>query len=197
MQSSDLIGLVGARLCHDIISPLGAIGNGLELLGLTGTVAGPEMRLIEDSVGNASARLRFFRVAFGSAAADQIISAGEIGEILGALSGAGRITYRLEGDEGLDRRTARTGFLAMLCAESAVPERGEVSLGRSAEGWIVQADADRIAFDAALWDPLIAGRAPDTLTSDRVQFALLALCLSEMGRTLQVDTAADRLVLRF
>ena len=36
----DLAVLLGSRLCHDLVSPLGAIGNGLELLELSGEFPG-------------------------------------------------------------------------------------------------------------------------------------------------------------
>ncbi len=57
-QSPDLAALIGSRICHDLISPIGAIGNGLELLSMAGA-GGPEVALISDSVSNANARIRF------------------------------------------------------------------------------------------------------------------------------------------
>ena len=39
----DLAALVGSRICHDLISPIGAIGNGVELLMMEGAAKGPEM----------------------------------------------------------------------------------------------------------------------------------------------------------
>ncbi len=67
VRSSDLVALIGSRICHDLISPIGAIGNGIELIGLSGAGAGPEMALISESVTNAQARIRFYyRVAFGA-----------------------------------------------------------------------------------------------------------------------------------
>ncbi|MEP3017383.1 MAG: histidine phosphotransferase, partial [Tateyamaria sp.] len=50
--------LIGSRICHDLISPIGAINNGLELLGMSNEREGPELDLISESVGNASARIR-------------------------------------------------------------------------------------------------------------------------------------------
>ena len=47
--------LIGSRICHDLISPLGAIGNGVELLSMTGTGAAPEMALISETLHAASA----------------------------------------------------------------------------------------------------------------------------------------------
>ena len=44
-----LADLVGSRLCHDLVNPLGAIGNGVELIDMTGSVRGPKMDLIRDA----------------------------------------------------------------------------------------------------------------------------------------------------
>jgi len=62
----DLAALIGSRICHDLISPIGAINNGLELLGMSGQTGGAELDLISQSVENASARIRFFRIAYGA-----------------------------------------------------------------------------------------------------------------------------------
>ena len=51
--------LISSRLCHDLVNPLGAIGNGVELIDMTGSVRGPEMALIRDAVRDAQARLRY------------------------------------------------------------------------------------------------------------------------------------------
>ena len=69
-DTADLAGLVSARICHDLISPIGAAGNGLKLLSLAGQTAAqnsPEMALITASLAQAQARLQFFRLAFGAA----------------------------------------------------------------------------------------------------------------------------------
>lgn len=59
MTQADLAGLVGSRLCHDLVSPLGAIGNGIELLslspGMAAVTASPEMALINDALAAARA----------------------------------------------------------------------------------------------------------------------------------------------
>jgi len=67
LNGSRLNDLIGSRICHDLISPLGAIGNGVELLTMSGTSTAPEISLIAESVENANARIRFFRIAFGAA----------------------------------------------------------------------------------------------------------------------------------
>jgi histidine phosphotransferase ChpT len=66
LSASDLAALLCSRVCHDIISPVGAINNGLELLD-EGGADEDAMNLIRTSARNASARLQFARIAFGAA----------------------------------------------------------------------------------------------------------------------------------
>jgi histidine phosphotransferase ChpT len=69
LAALDLAALLCSRVCHDLISPVGAIVNGLEVLEEendeeTKTFA---MNLIKKSAGAASAKLQFCRIAFGAA----------------------------------------------------------------------------------------------------------------------------------
>lgn len=66
LSALDLAALLCSRVCHDIISPVGAINNGLELLD-EGGADEDAMQLIRTSARNASARLQFARLAFGAA----------------------------------------------------------------------------------------------------------------------------------
>jgi len=65
----DLAALLCSRVCHDVISPVGAIANGIELLdeGMDEETSEIAMDLIRSSAKNASARLQFARIAFGAA----------------------------------------------------------------------------------------------------------------------------------
>ncbi len=65
LAGPDLAALLCSRVCHDVISPVGAINNGLELLDEGGTDA-DAMELIRTSALNASVRLKFARLAFGA-----------------------------------------------------------------------------------------------------------------------------------
>lgn len=61
--------LLCSRLCHDLVSPVGAISNGVELL----TEMGPDaeaLTLVGQSAQAAANRLKFYRVAYGAAGAD-------------------------------------------------------------------------------------------------------------------------------
>ena len=65
----DLAALVSSRICHDVINPVAAISNGLEMLAEEPDQAMREaaMDLIRKSAAQASAKLQFARLAFGAA----------------------------------------------------------------------------------------------------------------------------------
>jgi histidine phosphotransferase ChpT len=69
LDSLDLAALLCSRICHDLISPAGAIVNGLEVLEEGGDAETKNfaMDLIKKSARTASARLQFCRIAFGAA----------------------------------------------------------------------------------------------------------------------------------
>ncbi|KGJ04772.1 histidine phosphotransferase [Paracoccus halophilus] len=179
MAAEHLAALVSSRLCHDLVSPLGAIGNGLELLELSGDFPGiaksGEMMLIAESVEVARARVRWFRVAFGHAAPDQRLSGAELQALLADVEKGGRIRIRLDAEGDLPRIEARLILLALMCLESAMPWGGSVLICRGASGWRLVAEASRTKLDPALWSWL--DTEPDRRPapgSAEVQFPLLS-----------------------
>ena len=69
IEALDLAALLCSRVCHDLISPVGAIVNGLEVLEEEKDEATKEfaLDLIKSSAGTASKKLQFCRIAFGAA----------------------------------------------------------------------------------------------------------------------------------
>src|SRR4029078_9425950 len=68
MKAADLASLMCSRLCHDLMSPVGALNNGIELLA---DEQDPEMRekcleLLAESARASANKLKFFRLAFGA-----------------------------------------------------------------------------------------------------------------------------------
>ncbi|MTH33834.1 histidine phosphotransferase [Paracoccus limosus] len=184
-----LAALVTSRLCHDLVSPLGAIGNGLELLMMSGDFAAgatsPEFALITESVEAARARLRCFRMAFGHASTDQRISLSELSALLSDVERTGRLRLRAEAEGDLPRREARLIMLALMCLETAMPWGGGVLVCRGASGWRLVAEASRTKRDPALWSWL-DGSAPSRSEPgpSEVHFALLAGFAGREGRVL-------------
>ena len=189
-RTVDLVALVGSRLCHDLISPLGAIGNGVELLTMTGAGNSPEVQLIAEAVAAANARIKFFRLAFGQTS-EQRLGRGEIATVLAEMSQGGRlrIDWRLDGDQS--RTMVKLAFLAVLCLENALPWGGEVVISESGGIWRLDAQARRTKPDPALWAALDKPEAAETLGAAQVQFALLPREAAQAGRRLswQIDEA--------
>jgi histidine phosphotransferase ChpT len=90
-ERPDLSALIGSRICHDLISPIGAIGNGVELMLMDGGAKSPELALISESVANANARIRFFRIAFGAAGGDTRIARTEVHTVLTEITKGSRL----------------------------------------------------------------------------------------------------------
>jgi len=72
-----LASLLASRLCHDLVGPLGAVDNGLELMAENGEMAGEAMALAQRSARRATGRLQLFRFAFGAAGGEEHFGPGE------------------------------------------------------------------------------------------------------------------------
>lgn len=192
----NLAELIGSRICHDLISPIGAITNGLELLEMVGATQGPEMELISGSVGSAGARIRFFRIAFGSAS-DQPLGRSEVADLLRDVERAGRVRVHWNLTEAMPRNQVKLAFLATLCCESAMPMGGDVKIASAGDDWTVTGTADRLNVDAGLWKGITTGTFGCKITPAQVQFALLPETAALQGRRIKVETGTTRVVIRF
>jgi histidine phosphotransferase ChpT len=194
--NTNLAALIGSRICHDLISPIGAINNGLELLSLSGGAPGPELDLIGESVGSASARIRFFRIAFG-AAGDQMVGRAEVVSILRDLYGGGRTRVEWLPEEPQPRAAVRLAFLAVLCVESALPYGGQITVREDGGSWEVPGRADKLLVDEALW-ALLGGAEPAVpVQPAQVQFALLPAVAGDDGRAVGYESGETAVVVRF
>ncbi|NJS38855.1 MAG: histidine phosphotransferase [Rhodobacteraceae bacterium] len=193
----DLAALIASRICHDLISPIGAIGNGVELLAMDGGAQRPEMALISESVANANARIRFFRISFGAASGDQRIARSEVMSVLTDLTRGGRVSYAWTSVADLPRREVRLAFLLLQCVETALAYGGKVSITREDDGWTIQAEAPRLRVDPALWEVLTEPRPPAEIGAGQVHFALVPEELSRQGRRLVTEIGETAIKLTF
>ena len=197
--STRLATLVGSRICHDLISPVGAVMNGLEMMQLAGDSASPEMDLIGDSVANATARIRFFRVAYGAAGDDHAIGAAEIRDILAGLDRAGRVRHDWQVPHDVSRAEARLAFLGIQALETALPRGGAIDIGQRGDGrlWL-RATGSHLACPPGMAAMLRDGPPSSALSPATVPFALLAGLMDDAGRlpTLEGGAEADALTLR-
>lgn len=192
----DLAALIGSRICHDLISPIGAINNGLELLGMSGDTTGPELTLISESVDNASARIRFFRLAFG-AASGQDVATQEIRSVLRDCTRNTKAHVSWDVDTPSPRADVRLAFLAEQCLESAMPYGGEINISRDVNGWSVRGVSEKFNIDPHLWSMLADCKIPADISPNHVHFALLAVHCKDEGRKLRSTLSQEDISIRF
>jgi histidine phosphotransferase ChpT len=193
----DLSALIGSRICHDLISPIGAIGNGVELMLMDGGAKSPELALISESVANANARIRFFRVAFGAAGGDARIARSEVQAILTEVTKGSRLRVEWQSDGEFARREAKLAFLCMQCLETAMPWGGQVSLVQTGPDWIVTGRAPRLKVDPPLWASLTEPTADFAITPALVHFAILPDEARTQSRRLTVQIADTEIRMAF
>ena len=193
----DIAALIGSRICHDLISPLGAIGNGVELLGMAGAVDGPEMALINESVMNANARIRFFRIAFGAARGGQMIGRDEILSILQDMSAGSRVRVAWESDESLLRQQAKLAFLLIQCFETALPYGGTINVKQEQDGWSLDCNAEKMNIDPSIWELLVSTNIEKDISPAEVHFALVPDAAKSAGCSLQTNLCDNAVTLTF
>ncbi len=189
----DLIALIGSRICHDLISPIGAIGNGVELLMMETGSQGPEIALIAESVAHANARIRFFRVAFGATGGDQRIARNEVNDILAGVTRGGRLQIGWTSGSDAARTEVKLAFLLLQCVESALPYGGRVRVVAEGRAWLIEAEATKLKIDHGLWEVLSNPAAKAQIGPAQVHFALVPEELAHQGRSLVV-TITDQMI---
>lgn len=139
----DLAALLCSRVCHDVISPVGAIVNGLEVLDEENDDSMREFAqdLIRKSARQASARLQFARIAFGAAgSAGASIDLGDASEIAKGFIEDDRISLAIEAPRILLPKNRVKLFLNLLViATSTIPRGGKIFAK-------VQSDEDQVQF---------------------------------------------------
>lgn len=187
--------LIGSRICHDLISPIGAINNGLELLSMSDERDGPEFDLITESVGNASARIRFFRIAYG-AASDQPMGRAEVTSIIEGVAGTGRLKIAYGPMNEQPRWAVRLAFLAVQCLETSMPFGGRIEVACDNGAWSISGHATKTNVDKELW-AWLDGKEGKDLAPAHVQFALLAAVTNDAKRRLETKIEAELLEIKF
>jgi histidine phosphotransferase ChpT len=138
LESLDLAALLCSRVCHDVISPVGAIVNGLEVLEDEND---PEMKefaldLIKKSARNASARLQFARIAFGAAgSAGAMIDLGDAGNVAKGFLNDDKLSLVWEAPRALlPKNQVKLVLNLLMLATHAIPRGGKIDARATVEG---------------------------------------------------------------
>ncbi len=191
--------LLCSRLCHELISPVSAISNGVELMSDDpGDMLGEIISLLTLSSSQASQRLKFYRIAYGLG--------GEAADSMG-LADAGTLVKGIveevnidlswpDGTEVLGRAAIKILLNAALMAVEALPRGGEISVAISGSGGTAQELTLTASGEGAkLWEESIAALDPaisaDNLTPRSVQAYFTRFLAEAAGGSFRHDSAQD------
>ncbi len=203
-SSLDLASLLCSRLCHDLLSPVGAMSNGIELIA---EEKDPEMRkrcfeLLEQSAKISADKLKFFRLAFGAAGGyGDLVPVEEARSVVDALAGNnGRIevTWAL-GADALPKPAVKTLLNLALIGIEALIRGGTLELGAELRDGtseiVVRASGARVVFDETIGLALEGRLDPRELSSRTAPAAMLHQLAASLGGGLQFALSEDALVL--
>ena len=199
-QSVEFASLLCSRLCHDLMSPVGAIGNGLELLA---DETDPGLRascldLVADSQRASADKLKFFRIAFGAGGGfGDDIAATEVREVLeGFMRGKAKVELGwLIEQPGVARTQARLLLNLALIGYDALVRGGRLDVGVDGGEVVVRAEGPRLILDPET-RAVLAGESRDAPTA-RTAPAWLVRKLAEDagGQVALADDTAGVLLL--
>ena len=174
MNPTDFASLLCSRLCHDLLSPVGALNNGLELLA---DEHDPEMRarcmeLLSESATASANKLKFFRLAFGAAGGfGEEVDAGEAKlAIEGMFVNNGRIELGwMVSTPTLSKPAIKVLLNLALIAGDALVRGGRLDVGSEvASGGtelVVRAEGPRLVLDPELRAALTDTVAENAVTA--------------------------------
>ena len=200
----DFAGLLCSRLCHDLLSPVGALNNGLELLA---DEHDPEMRarcldLLNESARASANKLKFFRLAFGAAGGfgDQVDTREARAAIEGMYGAEGRVEIGWMVEPATLSKTAIKVLLNLaLIAGDALVRGGRLDVGaeQTANGAeiVVRAEGPRLVLDPELRQALEGRTAEADVTPRAAAAWLVSELVRQAGGKVQVSAPDEPFVM--
>lgn len=204
LDSLDLAALLCSRVCHDVISPVGAIVNGLEVLEDDNDASMREfaLELIQKSAKQASARLQFARLAFGAAgSAGAAIDLGDAEQVARGLFLDDKISFAWSAPRLLfPKNRVKLLLNLIMIATTAIPRGGSIAAS-------VSGDADRCEFVIkakglnaripAHSEALLAGDSESgTVDAHGIQIYYAGMVARASGMTVNFSLDGDEVTIR-
>jgi len=200
LSPAELAALLCSKVCHDIISPVGAINNGLELLD-EGGADEDAMNLIRTSARNASAKLQFARIAFGAAgSAGMMIDTGDAESVAKAYIKNEKPELEWIGNRALLGKNKVKLLLNMLLVSIAcIPRGGKISVTletpETEPKFRIKATGPMVRVPAAFLE-LHSGTVPeDGVDAHSVQAYYTLLLAREAGMAVSVRAGGEDVIL--
>ncbi|MGO4687933.1 histidine phosphotransferase ChpT [Brevundimonas sp. 2YAF1] len=202
VDGADLAAFIAGKLCHDFISPAGAIMSGLDLLEdpTAQDMRDDAMGLIRQSAGKMVALVHFARVAFGAATTSEQFTAAELHGLVAGLTEGGRATldWRMNG-EVFSKPEARALINLAWMTLAALPTGGTATItARREDGAVLligSAEGARARLKAEAVVGLKGERLTEGLAGQWIQPYWLWLTVREAGGRLDLASQDGRVSL--
>lgn len=196
MEQLDLrvLELLSSRLCHELISPVMAINNGLELLSMDSDQMSTEVAdLLTDSGRVAAGRLQFYRLAYGLGGQDtQPVAASEIRGLCDGVLSDSRCDFSwsdADTHEAVDRRRAKLLMNMVLIGAETAPRGGTVQpVEVSPAGIALHVAGDEIRITEEIDQALDPACTTDSLTPRTIHPYYSRVLASSLGLALSVTS---------
>lgn len=197
-----LAALIAGKLCHDFISPAGAISSGLDLLKDPSAedMRDDAMSLIEASARKMVALVAFARVAFGAATSAERFSGAELGALVAGLTEGGRaaLDWRVE-DVSYSKAQSRALVNLAYLTMAALPSGGSAAITSRRDGadLVIEgvAEGNRARLKAEAVEGLAGRPLVEGLPGQWIQPYWLWLTAHDAGGSLDVQTEEGRVAL--
>ncbi|WP_457090732.1 histidine phosphotransferase ChpT [Microvirga sp. P5_D2] len=197
LDSLDLAALLCSRVCHDVISPVGAIVNGLEVLEDDSDTSMREfaLDLIQKSARQASARLQFARLAFGAAgSAGASIDLGDAEQVARGMFLDDKITFSWSSPRLLfPKNRVKLLLNLIMIAITAIPRGGSIAVTVTGDAESCQFEIRSKGLNARIpahSQELLAGHSENgTVDAHGIQifYAGMVARASNMNTTFSID----------
>ncbi len=195
-----ILELLASKICHDLVSPVGAINNGVELIDDIGAdVAEEAMALIRNSAAQASLRLRLFRLAYGRAGADTNLTFKDVRETLEGHFQGSKIKLHFMPEFPAPALAEHGGGLRCLInlailAEEALVYGGEIHCTASTEftgGGALLVTGRNAGLSAPAMQSLTEAMDIEAVTPRTIHAYLTGKFLSQHHYRWQIETPQD------
>lgn len=197
LTPATLAALLCARICHDLVSPVGALGAAIEVFDDddSADMRDDAMDLVRVSSRQAAAKLQFLRLAFGAGgSAPGIIGTAELKSLtMGVYADAKASLHWDLSTDGLDKPSSRLLLNLVMLAVQAVPRGGDIHIEASNQGGmsrlrlVCTGPKARLAESVSL---ALAGKAPNEGWDGRTVQPFYAGMIAREAKG-RVDAQAD------
>ena len=201
LSDLDLAALLCSRVCHDVISPVGAIANGLELYDdpeMDDATRQTALDMVRSSARTASAKLKFCRIAFGAAgSAGASIDMSEAGETAKGFVASERVKLDWRAPrENRPKQQVKLALNMLLIAMACVPRGGLVTISVDGDVFTARAQGDRAKVPEALAQVIEGTTDLSVLDARLVQPYYAKLLAQSAGLTLTMAMDGEDVVVK-